>query len=109
MAARKEKMRRKSETRFTITQYFQRTRQTLGKLKTHSRRQTKLADYMEIRMPRQTQNSLQTVTEEDEELSAAEATCTPNMFYAGLSDLRIVAQCELRKTEFCNKNECGMT
>ena len=109
MAARKEKMRRKSETRITITQYFQRTRQALGKLKTHSRRQTNIVDYMETRMLRQTPSSLQTVTEEEEESTEAEASSTSNLFYTGLSDLRIMAQCELRKTDECSKNDCGMT
>ena len=109
VAARKEQMRRKSETRNIITQYFQRTRQALRKLNTHSRRQTNIADYMETRMLRQTPNSLQTVTEEEEESTEADYTGMPNLFYAGLSDLRIVAQCELRKSDECNKNDCGMT
>ena len=64
---------------------------------------------METRMLRQTPKSLQTVTEDDGESTEVEDTGMPNLFYAGLSDLRIVAQCELRKTDECNKNDCGMT
>ena len=109
VAARKEKMRRKSETRITITQYFKRTRQALTKLNTHSRRQTNIVDYMETRRRRQANKSLQTVTEDEDESTEAGDTDIPNLCYTGLCDLRIMAQCELRKIDECNKNDCGMT
>ena len=63
---------------------------------------------METRMRRQTNNSLQTVTEENEDSTEAGDTDRPTLCYTGLSDLRIVAQCELRKTDESNKNDCGM-
>ena len=64
---------------------------------------------METRMLRQTPNSLQTVTEDEDESTEAGDTDIPTLCYTGLSDLRIVAQFELRKTDECNKNDCGMT
>ena len=48
-------------------------------------------------------------TEDEDESTEAGDTDIPTLCYIGLSDLRIVAQCELRKTDECSKNDCGMT
>ena len=64
---------------------------------------------METRRRRQANKSLQTVTEDEDESTEAGDTDIPNLGYTGLCDLRIMAQCKLRKTEECNKNDCGMT
>ena len=64
---------------------------------------------METRRRRQANKSLQTVTEDEDESTEAGDTDIPTLYYTGLSDLRIMAQCELRKIDECSKNDCGMT
>ena len=64
---------------------------------------------METRRRRQANKSLQTVTEDEDESTEAGDTDISTLCYTGLSDLRIMAQCELRKIDECNKNDCGIT
>ena len=64
---------------------------------------------METRRRRQANKSLQTVTEDEDESTEAGDPAIPNLCYTGLCDLRIMAQCELRNIDECNKNDCGMT